>query len=272
MTYPKPSKIYTHHCDNLRCLDHAIKLIQRDLRLYISKEEKEHEFCYNKILSHLVTAWLEVRLYKLIHEPQGFSNLDMRHIETISKAEERWTAALEIALCKVCNLKYTKHINVLEKDGTKSKRTIVSIPKNMTSKMPFTIKARYIELKKLITNDLKMAIETRNKIAHGQWKFPFQSDMLKVSDEAFKNLKKENIVKIQLRIEIFKNISLLIHYLNVSPIAFDKHFDKLYDTILENQNNYKNRDYEEYKAIQIKKYKRGLLKRYDNIKDEVRKD
>ena len=270
MTYPKPSKIYVYHCKNLRRLDHAIKLTQRDLRSYISKEEKENVFSYNKILSHLVTAWLEIRLYKLIHEPQGFNDIDIRLIETTSKAEERWTVALEIALCKVYKLKYTKQVTVKKENGTSENQLVVNIPKNLASKLPFTIKAQYEELKKLITKDLKAAIEIRNKIAHGQWEFPFNMEMTKISSTAFKNLKDENIVKIQLRIEIFKNLSLLIHYLNVSPNAFDKHFDKLYKIIESNQQNYKNRDYEKYKIRQVEKYKRGLIKRYENIEAAVK--
>jgi hypothetical protein len=264
MTYPKPSKIYKQHCKNLRKLDHAIKLIQRDLRIHISKEERDDEFSYNKIFSHLVTAWLEVRLYKLIHEPQGFNDTDVRLIETTSKAEERWTVALEIALCKVYKLKYTKQIIVTKENGTTENQILINIPKNLASKLPFTIKARYEELKKLITKDLKTAIEIRNKIAHGQWEFPFNMEMTKISSTAFKNLKDENIVKIQLRMEIFKNLSLLIHYLNVSPDAFDKHFDKLYKIIESNQQNYKNRDYQQYKIKLVEKYQRGLIKRNDN--------
>lgn len=267
MNFPTPTKIYKHHCDNLRKLEQAIELIQRDLRQNISKEKQEFEFCYTMILSHLVTAWLEIRLYKLAHEQLGFDNLETRHIETTSKAEERWVAALEISICKACQLRYTKEKTIIKKDGTSEKKLIVEIPKNLTSKIPFTIKARYLELKNIINNDLKIAIEIRNKIAHGQWVYPFSDDMLKVSSKATKSLKDENIVKIQLRMNLFKNISLLIHFLNVAPNAFDTYFDKLYRIITENQQNYKNRDYDDYRIKQIEKYKRGLLKRNENIKN-----
>ena len=73
MNFPKPTKIYKYHCDNLKKLEQAIELIQRDLRQNISKEKPE--FCYTMILSHLVTAWLEIRLYKLAHEQLGFNDL-----------------------------------------------------------------------------------------------------------------------------------------------------------------------------------------------------
>ncbi len=69
-------EIYHRHCENLRNIENAIELVQSNLAYYIKSDENnllrdnENVYSYTKLLSFIVVAWCEVRLLKLIYEPQ----------------------------------------------------------------------------------------------------------------------------------------------------------------------------------------------------------
>ena len=60
------------HISNLRLIEKAIKVIQRDLRHFISTEDTIGTYIYTKILSQLISSWSEVRILKLLYEENSF--------------------------------------------------------------------------------------------------------------------------------------------------------------------------------------------------------
>ena len=65
---------YVYHCENLRMIEKAITNIELALRNYISTSDSANTQIYTRVLSHLVNSWVEVRLLKLVYEPDAFSN------------------------------------------------------------------------------------------------------------------------------------------------------------------------------------------------------
>jgi hypothetical protein len=235
--------LYTKHVQNLASIDSAIKLVQLDLRRYISTQQESNEYLYTKILSYLVTCWTEVRVLKLAYEPNTFTGVEIAQIISASTLKDKWKTALNISVCKAYQLSFTEDVEEIK------------------NKLDYTPRMRYSELLKLIENDLMLSIELRNRIAHGQWKYAFTNNLGSISNDLTKELRTENIVKLQLKIKLFITISEIIHDLAVSPPTFEQNFDKKYKKVEQQVKNLHKRNYNDYKHKMIQKYKRGIQKR-----------
>jgi len=235
--------LYKQHIKNLVQIEQAIKLIQLDLRRYISTEQVKNEEIYTKIFSYLVTCWAEVRILKLAYEPNTFTDNEIKEIINASTLKDKWVKALNISVCKAYNITFSNDKQII------------------TSRLNFTPKTRYLALINLIENDLMQSIEIRNRIAHGQWVYAFTNNLEKISTNLTKELKTENIVSLQLKIKLFKSLTQIIHDLAVSPPTFEKNFDMNFNMVEQQINNLHKRDYNKYKIKMVEKYKRGLNKR-----------
>jgi len=228
--------MYKQHCENIGEIEGAIKLVEQDLRRYISIRQDKHVYKYTKLLSYLITCWTEVRILKLAYERNGFVTSDKDLIIAAGTLNDKWITALDISICKA----YVINRNL-----------------DIATQLPFTARIRYNELKNLIASDLLTSIELRNRIAHGQWKFAFTNDIGNISTLLTGELRQENIVKLQLKKKLLIGIASLIHDLAVSPSTFERDFDKNYRQIEQNKRNLHKRDYESYKQNMIDKYERG---------------
>ena len=219
----------------------AIKSVQRSLRDYISKDDKLNTYIYTKIFSHLINSWAEVKVLKLVYERGGFNESERNRIIQCSGPRERWEMALTIAFCKAYRISNVNNIN------------------SVTT--PITPRTRYQELMQLISNDLLESNQLRNRIAHGQWSYAFNNDLLSINESLTGKLRQENIIKLQLRLKMFISLAQIIHDLAVSESTFERDFDKNYRKIEEQKRNFHNRNYEDYKNKMILKRERGIRKR-----------
>ena len=169
--------MYKYHCANLRQIDEAIKVIQRDLRRYISKEETNCEDIYTKLLSHMVTCWMEVRILKVIYEHNAFTISEIGTILDASTLQDKWVIALNFAMCKAYGIPISNESEVIK------------------SRIPFTSRVRYLELLRIIKDIFTKSIEVRNRLAHGQWEYAFTSDLKKISSTITGRLKTEKIIE-----------------------------------------------------------------------------
>ena len=231
------------HCENLKQIEEGIKIIQVDLRRYISTENKKNEEIYTRLFSYLTTCWTEVRISKLAHEPSVFSTEEIEDVLSASTLKDKWITALNYSVCKANNINLTN--NKLE----------------IQKKLSFTPKIMYLELINLIEDDLLNSIEIRNKIAHGQWTYAFTSDLKSFSKKSTGMIRKENIVTLQLKVKLFKSLAQVIHDLAVSPSTFERNFDIHYKVIEQQRNNLHKRSYKSYRNKMINKYRRGIVKR-----------
>lgn len=231
--------MYRQHCENLKELEGAIGLVELDLRRYISTEQEQNVYRYTKLLSYLITCWTEVRILKLTYEQNAFSQNEIDFIISCT-LENKWISALEIAISKAYGI---------NRNG------------DISQQLGFTPRKYYEEIKNLIQIDLVPSIEIRNRIAHGQWKFAFTSDLRSLSQNHTQQIRTENIVALQLKKNLLTGLSQLIHDLAVSPTTFERDFDRNYKYIEQNKRNLHRRNYQNYKTKMVEKYQRGLTKR-----------
>lgn len=220
---------YSEHCENLRALESAISSIKITLRDYISRNDERNSDIYTKILAHLINSWVEVRILKLIYEEGAFSENEIKKIINFN-LNDKWKKSLEIA--------YRKGF---------------CIPNGA----PITDN-RYSSLLLIIDNYLLPSSQIRNRLAHGQWVFAFQRSLLNgVDGKLTKDIRNDNILKIQLRLRIFKDLSQIIHDLAVSTPTFKRDFDSNFGKINEKQQQLINKKYDVYVKNLVSKRIRG---------------
>ena len=178
--------MFKYHCKNLKQIEKAISLIERELRNYISTEQDEQTYIYTKILSHLITCWIEVRVLKLTYETKInclkiFTDNEIDQILKAPTLSDRWKTALNIAICKGYKIKASNNIKSIKK------------------KLGPTVKYRYNEILEIIDNDILSSAQIRNRVAHGQWLYAFTNDLSNVSKPLTETLNIENIIKLQMR-------------------------------------------------------------------------
>ena len=239
--------MYKQICENLREIQAGIKLVQLDLRQYIAAGKTKNEYIHTKLLSYLITCWVEVRILKLAYEPPAFTQDETIEIISSSTLENMWITALNIAICKASKISKIQDVDTIAHN------------------IAFTARTRYKELIKLIKDDLLESIQVRNRIVHGQWLYAFTDDLMKVSSDITGRLRRENIVILQLRYALFKSLAQIIHDLAVSRPTYERDFDSNYRKIEVQRKNLHHRDVCIYRRKQIEKYQRGLKKRRENI-------
>ena len=229
---------FKYHTENLRTLEYAIKQIQRDLRVYIAKDNAMAEMVYTRILSYLVVSWTEVSLQKLICQRRLFSTNEEKAIQSKKSLEQKWKTCLDLAVRKQFNIHNASII----------------------SKLPFTYKSYYKELGRIIDEDLVPSIEVRNRIAHGQWKYAFNKECSDLSPGIIANIRKENIITLQMKMKVLKTMSSIINDFCISTDLVQRDFDKKYKLIDDQINNLHKRSYSEYRLQMQKKFDRGMAK------------
>lgn len=259
---------YQAYVENLRIIDYSIQKISLDLRRSISEKDRSGEISYTKLLSYLIACWAEVRILKLISEPNGFSALDIQNILQTKNAKERWVQSLQIAFANA----YSLNKNNISVDLQRLNNSSLLI-----DNLRFD---RYDKLKKIINKDLLTSVEIRNKIAHGEWRYAFDIGSRSISLKHTRRVNRENIVILQIRKKIFETLAELIHFLNVSPPAkisnggnnaYEKFFTKHYEKLVHLNSTLEKKSYVIYKTNMIEKYIRGLRKKRSrlNRKEDV---
>lgn len=234
---------YPEHCENLRLIEGAISSVQRTSRDYISKKDEKNSEIYTKILAYLINCWAEVRIIKLIYEQNAFTESEIIQILNPSlnpkkwknsSLNDKWKNSLKIAYYRSFQPTNASQINDI----------------------------RYSKLLEIIDNQLLPSAEIRNRLAHGQWKFAFTNDLLRINQDLTNKIIDDNILKIQLRYKIFKDLSQIIHDLAVSTPTFERDFNDNFRKIEEKIQQMNNKKYDVYVNTLVSKRENGQGKKH----------
>lgn len=235
-----PQKLYQFHVANLQEIDRAMDRIARSVRSAVSQNDKITISSFIRLYALLLGAWAECRLQKMLYEPKGFNDLQRELIYSESTQMKKWEKAVEIAFRQQYKIqKATLSENVLSHSAFYRFRTISD----------------------MLQNDLCSIIELRNKLAHGQWIYPLNSENNDVAQEQMDALRVENLLSLQYKKKLLESLSSAIHDLVVSKQTFERDFDKHIQLIIETQRNLKNRDYQTWAENMRQKYQRGKIKK-----------
>ena len=223
--------IYKYYVANLRELDLAISHTGRMARSEIaSKDPQQSLRSLLRLYSFLVGAWAETRLKKLLHEESGFNELERSTILSEKSQLEQWEKTIDLAFRK--------------------QYKIAKAPLDKYS-LGITNAAKFDALNDVIFNELKIIIEIRNKLAHGQWVYPFNSSETAIEPDKYQLINKENFQSLQFKLSLIKHLVNVIHDLVISETTFKRDFDSHFNKLLQVRTNLKTKSYQRYEESLI---------------------
>ena len=237
MTSPKD--LYRFHVKNLRSVSAGLDHVFRSARDAIARSDSTVIDTHIRLLSFLLGVWSEVRLLKILHEPNGFSQAQR---ECISKdsALQRWLLAVELAF-----------------------RKRYKIPKAALRppRLPSTAHFRFRTLTETLENELSGIITIRNKLAHGQWVYPLTKEMDRVATDQMRALNQENILSLTSKRRLVEILCEIVHDLIVSKPTFDRDWDKHFRRFEQTRTNLRRKEYQKWQGHIRARYRRGQRKR-----------
>jgi len=238
--YYNQSKLYKYHVANLISLDIAIKSTAISTRKAISEENNPAIKSFTRLYAFLLGAWNETRLQKLVNENGAFSDDNKQRIFSQNSQLEQWQKTVEISF-----------------------REYYKVPRAELNQATLSHTAfhRFTTINTILEQDLRSVIEVRNKLAHGQWVYPLNSDCTDVEQEKYTLINNENLMSLQFKRALVTTVADVIHDLVVSLPTFERDFDIHYKSIISTRTNLANRSYGEYQKTLVMKRKNGIKKR-----------
>jgi hypothetical protein len=238
-----PEKLYKAHVKNLRAVDTALERMFRELNSSLSRSDDTTSDALLKTTMLLLGAWAEDRLRKMLYEANGFDAAERQQITAAGSQIDIWKAALE--------------------RGFRKRYQIPSA--NLLQILPFTTRARYEALLNVIDVDLRPIIEVRNKLAHGQWVRPLNSENDDYSPSHTQQINGENAHSVKCKHRLLEYLSQIIHDLAVGAAAFERDFDGHYSNLEHAKREITSRSYAKWLAAMRSKYQRGRALRTAQI-------
>lgn len=232
---PDYIKLHKYHSENLKSLDSALTQIALSAKEAIRQKQNVRILFYNRLYALTLGAWAEVRLKKLLCDVGGFPEKIRKKVETEKTLFDQWSMCVEAAFSHKYN----------------------AIP----AKLPKTAKLRYASIIEFMRTHLEPTITIRNKLAHGQWIYPLNSDCTNVETESKKTLQQQNIMGLQYKKEMLNAVASIIHDLVVSRPTFERDFDKHFQKIEDIERDLSTRTYQAYEKSLLSRYARGKTKR-----------
>jgi len=242
----KKEKLYKYHVDNYRRINHSLDVLEGLIRTSIATQDRDTHKALLPLYMLLLGACAEARLLKVIMEPNKFSQNEITQILKTQNHKERWLELIKISF--------------LKREG---KSIQLNINENTLNRTAWHI---YSDLTTLVESELKIIIELRNKLAHGQfeypfitWSDPFLIEKMKVSTDHKKLFQTENLLTMILKRNLLNNILNIVRDLGISKKAFPRDFDSYHGKIQMLQIQVKTKSYEKYKNMLIAKHSKKAV-------------
>src|SRR5579862_5895974 len=186
-----PSKIYLQHVANLRELEFAIGHTARIAKAAIACRDPEQSLrSLLRLYSFLIGAWAECRLRKLLHEEFGFKDAEREAILSESTQLGQWKRTVDAA--------FRKHHRITKAPLDERVLGVAHA-------------ARRAALHDVLDNELQILIEIRNKLAHGQWVYPFNNEGTAVEQQKYTLINKENLQSLQFKWSLVGHLADAVH-------------------------------------------------------------
>lgn len=232
-----PTKIYEHHVANLRELEIALTNTSRMARAAIASRDPQQSLrTLLRMYAFLIGAWAETRLCKLLNEEFGFDVSERAIVQGKATQLEQWQQAIDLA--------FRKHYGV-----KKAKLDVRSLGVDYA--------ARREALQGVLKNELRIIIEIRNKLAHGQWIFPLNNAGTAVESDKYTLINQENLQSLQFKYALLEHLANAVHDLVVSPHAFQRDFESHYKKLMQVRTNLVTKKYSKYESMLIDSRRRA---------------
>lgn len=158
----------------------------------------------------LVSIKAEARLMKLLYLPNGFTQVDRIAVLDQNSIYESWLRTLDIAFRRRFKIKQSRSIeHALLHDDL----------------------ARYNSLVGVFEKQLRPMIEIRNKLAHGQWARPLNSDKTAIEPESCKFIATETSWSLIGRDRALEGIANIVGDIIQSTALYQSRFDQHFRSV-----------------------------------------
>jgi hypothetical protein len=226
-----PSKIYMNHVANLRELERAIVQTARLAKSEIAGRDPQQSLrSLLRLYSFLLGAWAECRLQKLLHEQYGFADSERDHVLAADTQLAQWQRTVDLA--------FRKHHKIPKADLD-------------ARVLGVSHAARRGALHSVLSGELKIIIEIRTKLAHGQWVYPFNNEGSAVESEKYRLINQENLQSLQFKYSLLGHLADAVHDLVVSPATFQRDFDGHFKRLEQVRMNLSVKSYGDYESALV---------------------
>jgi hypothetical protein len=196
-------ELFKTQTKNVKFLKQVETMLIRDINAFLRKNDMLQVEIKTKLLALLYSATSEAQFLQILLTPNGFTDTEIRDINTAKQAEitKGWKKMIDLTMGKV-------------KDNEVSEDLL-----NLKNKL-YALVEEYIKKPSIL----------RNKVAHGQWKFPLNSNNTAVNPDIFNIMNELNVVTLSKWSEVHQYMCFIIRDLVQSP---RKGFDKRYENNLD---------------------------------------
>lgn len=232
-------QLQNYHRANYDQVDSAVKQLERAVRAAVGRNDIPATVHLTNTLMMMVAVKAEARLNQILYLPDGFNETQRRTVLGQRSLYEKWQSAVEVSF-----------------------RAKFSVPPSLAVRdtLLHSDLARYDTIVAFLSSELQSIIHLRNKLAHGQWLYPLNSEMTEISSDLMKFVKRENCVTLFLRNEALIAIGNIVSDLIQSQRLFQSRFDTHYLRVQKVQRKLVNVDYEAYKKRVRARYLVGVEK------------
>lgn len=239
MTY-QHSTFFPMRCENLRSIEQAVEHVKKVLKQSLAQSSKSEQETYHSLLVLMIAAWTEARLSKLLEEWNAFTPLELEVIKMQESHTDKWL--------RVIKLSFSKHYQVPE--ATLNETTLGR-----------EVFKKYTFLREIIERDIKPITEIRNKIAHGEWMYFFNSKGTGLNAVNKALLDSENYLTLNFKQQMIQHFCSLIHDLATSKKTFERDFELNLKKLMDVKSRLKNHDFQVYVIKERQNYIYGQAAR-----------
>jgi hypothetical protein len=192
---------------NYREVEKALKQIERAIAGAIRRNDWAAVASLTRVQLLIASVKAEARLIKIAYTPKGMSATDRNTILAQDTALNRWTQLVDLA--------FQRHYKV-------------SDPSDFKDGLDHDILAKYTTLNTLINDEVRPIILLRNKLAHGQWNYPFNSSLTGIEGLTLASLQNENTLTIRYRDRLISQLGNIIVDLVTSSAGFEARFNEYF--------------------------------------------
>lgn len=227
------AKRFKYETENFRECNKEYNLIFRLIKDSIRRKKVCDEKLLLRPLMIASTMVAECYLYKIIYSEHADDSL-RDSVFASNNFIDKWKSLIDCCI--------EKYYKVTYKNLARNNKTA---------------HLRYEEIKKYIDSDLKELYTLRNKFAHGEVAYAFDSSRQRLNQDLTGSIKTIDLMKVIRLKRSFDELSKLILYMIESPKTFDRDFDRFFSKYEDIKEKYgETNSYENFKNELLSKPKR----------------
>jgi hypothetical protein len=191
---------------NFREVEKSLTQLERAINSAVRNGDDSTVKSLTRVQILLVSVKAEARLIKIAYMPDGLTASE-RSTVLAEKALDRWKSAVDLA--------FRRHYKVNQRYRLEDRLDHDPLAKHQT-------------LMSLVDGELNHIISLRNKLAHGQWVFPFNADLTAVEPQSLGALQTENTLSLKYRDTLVTQLGHIVVVLVQSAPSFESRFNEYF--------------------------------------------